>query len=345
MEYIIQNDKNKHLIVLVHGLNGGDTSWRGSEQRFAETFSKDTLIKEHFDLALFTYGTKIFKMNWLAKVINTIRGFLWNRPKEDIAAFNVGIDSVSRPLESEIRGIYEKYDTISFLAHSMGGLVTKSALTWLNEEVCKKIQLFISLSVPHIGAKIADYGAAILGNNPQLLDLEAMGTFTTQLNERFASLKYLPKIVYQSGNQDTIVPRASGVPPGVPSSLVESTADNHFSILLIKDSKNNALFSRIIKELNIVIQPFFGVEVYVEQGTPFGFLLETMAAQFKVQIDTSCFIKEELDTKLRADKINSTSVEDFFFRIGELAITKLPEYTVKKERGTLNYTFHKIDKL
>lgn len=340
MDYIIEND-NKHLIVLVHGLNGGATSWQGNEKRFAERLSEEQLVKEYFDLASFTYGTKIFSVGWLTKLKNTIKGFTSNRPKEDINGFNVGIESVSRVLEAELKGIHEKYKTITFIAHSMGGLVTKSALNWLNNDVLKKVELFISLSVPHIGARLANIGSDLIGNNPQLRDLKAMGNFTTALNERYASLKYLPKVIYQTGNQDTIVPRPSAVPPNVHSDYVESTSDDHFSILLIKNSKNNAVFRTVIKELNGVLQPFKSVEADVPQDTPFQFFVEAMASRFGVQINISCFSPTELSAKLRAGKINSSSVEDFFLQTGNLSIHTFPKYTVERERGTTNYTFKK----
>lgn len=346
MDFIIQNESNQHLIVLVHGLNGGEGSWKGSSERFVETLSKDSVVQENFDLAMFVYGTKIFRLNWFTRFKNTILGFLANRPKEDIKGFNVGIESISRPLEAEIRGIHTKYKTITFLTHSMGGLVAKSALTWLSndDDVLKKIELFISLSVPHIGALLAKVGKKlpVLGDNPQIIDLQAMGTFTTQLNERYANLKYLPRIVYQGGNQDTVVPRQSAIPPNVPAKLVESTTDDHFSVLLIKNSKNHALFDRIKRELNVVLQPFFSIEVDVPQDTPFGFLVTTVASKNKLQVDTTCFTKDELEAKLREDKINSTSVEDFFIKIGNLSINAFPRYSVTRERGTLNYTFSKI---
>lgn len=152
----------------------------------------------------------------------------------------------------------------------------------------------------------------------------------------------MPKIVYQGGNQDTVVPRQSAIPPNVPGKLIESTTDDHFSVLLIKTGKNHALFNRIISELNVVLQPFLSIEVDVPQDTPFGFLITTIASRTKLHVDTSCFTKDELDTKLREDKISSASVEDFFIKIGNLSIYAFPKYSVTRERGTLNYTFSKI---
>lgn len=343
MEYIINKPENKHLLILVHGLNGSAASWKGGEQRFAENLTQEELIRDNFNLALFTYPTMIFRINWLAKIINLIRGFFRNRPHEDIKGFNVGINSISRTLGSEIRTIHGKYDSISVVAHSMGGLVIKSALTWLTDDIREKIPLFISLSVPHIGSNLARLGSGLLGGNPQIIDLRAMGKFTTELNLRYADLDPQPYLVYQSGNQDEdIVPEASAIPPNVPAKDTVSTQDDHFSVLLIKDRTNNQLFERIIKELNRILQPFSAIDIAVAEGTPFQFFVEMIASRLKIKTDMSCFSKEELATRLRADQITSSSVEDLFMRAGDLAISALPGYIVKKEKGTSTYLFNKI---
>src|SRR6202022_349813 len=102
MEYVIKKPENKHLLILVHGLNGTNTSWKGNEKRFVENLVQEQAIQDNFNIAIFTYGTKIFNINWLTKIINLIKGFLHNRPNEDIEGFNVGINSISENFESEI---------------------------------------------------------------------------------------------------------------------------------------------------------------------------------------------------------------------------------------------------
>lgn len=343
MKYCIQEEHHKHLIILIHGLNGDESTWKGTNERFVEVLSKNDLIQENFDLALFTYGTKIFEVSGFSKISSTIKGFIKNQPGEDIKKFNVGIESISRPLETEISEVSGKYDSITLITHSMGGLVAKSAMTWLDEKVRQKIKLFISLSVPHIGAPLANPGSKILLKNPQIKDLKVLGPFTTQLNDRFGRVTHSPKMIYQSGNQDTVVPRGAAIPPHTPGECIINTADNHFSVLLIKDSKNNIVFNRIINELNLLLQSFNSVVVAVVQNTPFGFLIETMAAKFNISIDFSCFTEEELSAKLRADTVNSLTVEDFFLKLRNLSITPIPPYTVKKEAGS-NPPIYKFNK-
>lgn len=339
MEYIINKKKNKHLLILVHGLNGSEATWKGNSQRFVENLKETELIKDYFDVVIFAYGTRIFQITWLRKLINTIKGFFSNKPKEDAKKINVGIESISKPLVSQINSIHDKYETISFLTHSMGGLVSKSAITWLEDDIVNKIYFFMSLSVPHIGSNLAQIGSKLLGNNPQIIDLKAMGEFTTRLNQRFANVQPQPKIVYQSGGEhDTVVPEVSAIPPNVPTKLTERTTDDHFSVVLIKNRDSNFLYKRIIRELEIVTLPFLHMDTGIPEGATFQFFIETIASRLKIKIDFDGFSQKHLLTKLRAENLNSNNLNDFFIKVGELAINKIPEYSVIQERGTLNFT-------
>lgn len=341
MEYEIKKPENKHLLILVHGLNGASTSWKGNEQRFVENLIEEQVIQDNFNIAIFAYGTKIFKINWLTKIINFIKGFLRNRSNEDIKGFNVGINSISENFESEIRNVHENYDTISIIAHSMGGLVTKSALTWMTDNTRKSVELFISLSVPHIGSYLGQVGSSLLGDNPQIIDLKGMGEFTTQLNQRYSDLTSRPRLVYQNGNQDTIVPRQSAIPPNVSITDTITTPDDHFSVLLIKERTNNQLFAKIVKELKIVLQPFIAIDIGVPEGVTFKFFIETMTMRLKIKVDFEGFSDKELNIKLRSGNVNSSTIEEFFFDVSKLTTAKFPKFSVIREKGTLNFLISK----
>lgn len=340
MEFVIQNDENKHLIILVHGLNGSDKTWRGSKERFSENLALENLIQDNFDLALFKYGTKILKINWLARIIRLLKGFLGNKPKEDTKRFNVGIDKVSMPLVAQLNGIHSQYHTISFISHSMGGLITKNALTWLDKGILEKVYFFMSLSVPHIGANLATIGSKlpVLGKNPQIIDLRAMGSFTTTLNQRFSNLSCQPKIVYQYGIYDDVVPEPSAYPANIMNNLTVATEDDHFSVVLIKDTKNNVVYKRILDELYIVTLPFLGLDVGIPEGVTFKFFIETITSRLNlVTIDFQGFNKIELQTSLKPVNIKATNFRDFIIEVGNNTINKLPKYSVLQERGTLNF--------
>ncbi|HAK28042.1 MAG TPA: hypothetical protein DCO90_02160, partial [Sphingobacterium sp.] len=67
---IIKKDTNKHLLILVHGLNGSDETWCGNEQRFVENLIREKLFIENFDLSLFLYDTSISPLNKTRKITN-----------------------------------------------------------------------------------------------------------------------------------------------------------------------------------------------------------------------------------------------------------------------------------
>src|SRR6202012_1428414 len=132
-------------------------SWEGTPERFIENLRTETSMQD-FDVYLFRYPTKIFELTGLKKIVHTIKGFVSNKPHEDQEGFNIGINNISQNLESEIRDVQGHYETICFIAHSMGGLVVKSAIVWMPETIRAKVRLFISLSVPHMGANLAGVG-------------------------------------------------------------------------------------------------------------------------------------------------------------------------------------------
>lgn len=341
MDYIVKKNQNKHLLILVHGLNGSGKTWKGTEERFCENLEKESLIQDNFDVALFNYGTTIFKVNWISRIARLLKGFFGNRPKEEAKSFNVGIDKASMPLVAQLNGIHSQYDTISFVAHSMGGLITKNALTWLDSNILKKVYFFMSLSVPHIGAHLATIGSKIpvLGENPQIIGLRAMGSFTTSLNQRFSNLNPQPKIVYQYGIYDDVVPESSAYPANVPNNLTVATEDDHFSVVLISDTQNNTVFKRILDELYIVTLPFIGIDVGIPDNVTFELFIETITSRLElVTIDFQGFDKKELEYTLKPGNISSTDFRDFIIQIGNKSIKRLPKYSVIQERGTLNFT-------
>ena len=337
MEFIIRKPENKNIIIFVHGLNGSELSWKGNSKRFVQNLEQEDIITNNFDMAIFSYGTRIFDGGRLTRVLNLIRGFFANRPQENQSKFNVGINSISEVLNSEIKSIEHQYTNIVIVAHSMGGLVSKSALTWMKEDVRKKVSLVVSLSVPHIGSNMAKIAKDLLGNNPQILDLQTMGTFTTELNSRYSDLVVKPRMIYQSGNQDTVVNRQSAIPPNVDSNDTISTADDHFSILLINDRANNVLYSTLIRELKQSLQPFMSVDTSVIHGTPFSFLIKTLASALNFRVEFQNFSDQELNMPLKEGTIKCNTIEELFLRTAALSIDRFPDFQIDNEPKTLNY--------
>jgi len=342
MELRIANPGSRHLLILVHGLNGSFKSWEGTSQRFIENLQTANAIQP-FDVYLFQYPTTIFQLTGLKKVLHTAQRFLRNKPKEDVQGFNTGIGDISKILESDIRDVAGNYDTISFIAHSMGGLVVKSAICWMPEAIREKVRLVISLSVPHLGANMAKVRKLLFGKHPQLVDLKGMGEFTTDLNRRYANLKPQPRIYYQTGKQDTVVCEAAAIPGIINMEDTTTTQDNHFSVLLIKDPNQNHLFRTILRELTAAVKPHQGIDIGIAEGTNVGVLLGILATRLKIQLDLTAFTAEELAQPLRQGNLSDASAADLIGKIGQLTIGPFPLYTVEEVGASNHYIIKKIN--
>lgn len=341
---VIKKQENKHLIVFVHGLIGSAKTWQGDSERFVENLKKEQLIQDYFDIEIFEYPTTLFQNARWARLRRLIGGFLRNRPKEQTRKFNVGINAISKVLAAEIQQRTDRYETISFIVHSMGGLVAKSALTWMDTQTREKIYLLVSLSVPHIGAFLAEVGSKLVGDNPQIFDLRAMGEFTTQLNHRYSDLNPQPRVIYQGGNQDDVVPEISAIPPGVPFDQRILTFDDHSSVVLIGDRFNNDLYSKTQNELKKAIQPFVAVHLEIPSDVPLSFRAFLELTKDALNIDSWKFQgweNGELDVILKPGCISGDTLEDFLQKLAKFAVYQIPMFMLFHERGTLNFTIIK----
>jgi pimeloyl-ACP methyl ester carboxylesterase len=126
------------LIIFVHGVFGGGASTWGDPQ--SETFwpamvSKDSRFAA-YDVYLLNYRTPFFG----------------GAPN----AHEIAGNELGRLMS---RKVFERYDEIYVIAHSMGGLVTKSLLTRLNRGsdvvLLRRVKGVVYLSTPAQGADVA----------------------------------------------------------------------------------------------------------------------------------------------------------------------------------------------
>jgi hypothetical protein len=229
IEFVAQNSK-KNLILFVHGFWGGDSTWRnGTAASFSELFSKDPELSADFDIAHFSYFTKL--LNLFAKaskakaLVERFFGTSHGKLKK-----NVSIEEIGNLLRTEIRFRLQSYDNIIIIAHSMGGLVAKSAITKdIEEKIPSKIQLFVSLAVPHQGAEAATLGRLISGNL-QIEGLSPLNQFIHKINDEWLKTSLRPTTKYFYGVHDSVVPKTSAAPIDKEKSDVISVDEDHTSI-------------------------------------------------------------------------------------------------------------------
>jgi len=160
------------LVAFVHGVFGDarDTWTNGrSKAYWPELIKKDKDLDE-FSILVIDYRSPKFK------TAGTI---------EQVAT------QIGTALKDE--GIYNKYRSVFFVAHSMGGLITRRILIDLNRPTTvtdlRRVAAALFFSTPTSGAPIADLGSWI-SLNPQLSDMKPadVNTFLQSLDNQWEDL-------------------------------------------------------------------------------------------------------------------------------------------------------------
>jgi hypothetical protein len=243
------NKQNKdNLVLFVHGFTSDSSTWINSkEQSLADMLMEESFIIENFDFAYFNYFTKLMdfkKVRFAKGIVNTLFG------RTSKAKKNIGISSLSEFMESSIDIYCEDYKNIILVAHSMGGLISKSfILKSLENTQLNKIRLFLSLAVPHKGSEWADIGQKLAKKNPQVIDLKPMSDFLDLVNENWIQKgNTIPKTVYYYGQFDEIVDKKSAISFQYEKQNVVACNYDHFDITK-PESTESIVYKGIRKNL------------------------------------------------------------------------------------------------
>lgn len=229
IEFVTKNN-NKNLILFVHGFTGGEDTWENPDfGSFPTLLLSDQKIAKQYDVAHFLYFTKL--LNSFAKIRN-VSSIIKNLFKMSHGKLqsNTSIEEIANLLRTEIRFKLQNYENIVVIAHSMGGLVTKSCIIKdIQENIPSKIRLFISLAVPHLGSDLATYGD-LISNNLQIGDLKPLNDFIHEINDAWLKTSIRPSTKYFYGIHDGIVSKTSAVPMDKEKSDIIPVDENHTSI-------------------------------------------------------------------------------------------------------------------
>ncbi|SOY94514.1 conserved hypothetical protein [Cupriavidus taiwanensis] len=226
----ITNNKRDSVILFVHGFTGGKETWKHDKHGyFFEQLLQSTFVNDHFDVAVFEYFTRLSDLYADATtVIGTVLSLF--KSSKHKAKKNIGIEEISNLLRTRIRFDLAAYRNIVVIAHSMGGLVTKSCiLKDLRGGECSRIKLLISLAVPHLGANLATYGKLMLSNQ-QIHDLAPLSELCTQMNDEWVKYQDKPAIKYFYGAYDSVVTKESAMgTDNIPQDVI-ACDDTHLDI-------------------------------------------------------------------------------------------------------------------
>ena len=147
--FVGEHGKKKNLLIFVHGVIGDmDNTWvnLGTHASWPQMIEEDRELP-NFDVFVYGYAS----------------------PAMGDAS---SIERISVRFLQQLRdyGFFDNYDEVSFVTHSMGGIVTKRALNMLNTQadspLLQKVHTVIYISVPSNGADLATL-ASWISNNPQ----------------------------------------------------------------------------------------------------------------------------------------------------------------------------------
>lgn len=237
------NLENKpNAIIFVHGLKGGQETWsHDATTSFPQMLALDPQLSDRYDVGCFNYFTTFTTTYGVSKsLFSRIFGSLRKLRK------NLPITELAELLRTEFEVNLSNYEKVIVIAHSMGGLISKACiLSHLNETQSTPVTGFISLAVPHAGAKIANIGA-LISSNVQLGDLSPLSDAIDQLSRDWLNSINPPPAKYIYASHDLVVDKKSAL--AVESQKKDSSAvdEDHFSICKPKN-QDETVYKAVVK--------------------------------------------------------------------------------------------------
>ncbi|NRR02273.1 alpha/beta hydrolase [Brevibacillus sp. RS1.1] len=243
IQYIHQKS-NKNLILFVHGFTGGIDTWGTDKESFPSMLVEEEVISSNYDLMCVNYYSKIVEF-YIPRVAGKSFLRMFGLGKSAISK-NIGIAELGEFLKSVVEFYCSPYKNVIIVAHSMGGLVTKSFLL-NNKTESKKVKLFLSLAVPHNGTDWARLGEALSRNHPQLIDLKPLSKTLNGINTKWIHNQVeMPKTIYFYGQYDEVVSVESAIAYENAEPTKVACNDDHFSIT--KPSSKDSLVYVAVKK-------------------------------------------------------------------------------------------------
>lgn len=165
-----ESASGRHLIVFVHGVFGSfATTWGQADLYWPRLLAGDARFNGH----------DVYLIDYPSHYIST--------------SANIHEVAVNELRRLRDRKVFEKYEQIHFIAHSMGGLVAKIMITHLARQIdddhLRRVRSVVFLATPAQGAAVAELGAW-LSLNPQLVDMTRAhaNTFLQALEDEWVLL-------------------------------------------------------------------------------------------------------------------------------------------------------------
>lgn len=238
----IKKENKPNVVLFVHGLNGGQETWSYDENiSFPKMLASDPQLVTSYDIGCFNYYTTFTNKYGVSKgIFSRLFGSMKKLRK------NLPITELAELLRTEFEVNLSEYEKVIIIAHSMGGLISKACiLGHLKETQTTAVKGFISLAVPHSGAKIANIGSFI-SSNVQLDNLGVLSDAVDQFSRDWLNATNPPPTKYIYGSYDLFVDKKSAL--AIESQKKDSIAveEDHSSICKPKN-ENETIYKAVIK--------------------------------------------------------------------------------------------------
>ena len=200
---------NSKVICLLHGFSGNAETTFG---KFPELILNDAEFN----------GWDVINIGYTSNLLPTIGLKLW--------AGQPDITKVANYMRSNLRYLLRSYHIITFVAHSMGGLVIQKAILDSSLDEQKGIDHVFLYGTPSNGLYKATVGSWY---NNQISDMDRDGDFIKNLRSAWDQIfsGNLPfKLITVAGLEDEFVPTESSLDP-FPEQYHAYAPGNHFSMV------------------------------------------------------------------------------------------------------------------
>ncbi|MBN3471254.1 hypothetical protein G0D98_22760 [Pseudomonas savastanoi pv. phaseolicola] len=240
----VTKNQNKNVVIFVHGLKGGQETWSYDDTTsFPSLMATDPQLMDRYDIGCFNYFTTFTSSYGVSKSL--YERFLGSRKAKRT---NLPITEIAELLRTEFDVNLSEYEKVFVIAHSMGGLVAKACiLGHLEETQATAVKGFISLAVPHTGAKIANMGSFV-SSNVQLADLSVLSDAVYQLSKDWVNATATPPTKYIYGTHDKYVDKKSALAIEGLKKNSHGYDEDHTSICKPK-SNQETIFKGVVKYL------------------------------------------------------------------------------------------------
>jgi pimeloyl-ACP methyl ester carboxylesterase len=259
-----RSDSNDNIVCFIHGFSGNPES---TFKPIPEFIIADNELN----------GWDVLSIGYSTDLMPNIGKGIW--------AANPDISKIANYLQTNLDILFEHYNRVALIGHSMGGLVIQRAV--LNRQDIHKISHVLFYGTPSGGLKKAWF---LRWFKNQISDMDYEGEFIKKLrnewNERF-NHKYPFKFATVAGEMDEFVPTNSSLKP-FPEDFHCITAGNH--ITMVKPESNIDTSFQVIKRMLSI-----GKDLPYLIGNDKG--LNNLIAKYYEEVDTLGKKLNELDSK------------------------------------------------